>query len=98
MKYHLSSTWWTILQQATDVSYLEIAQATFLKVLSLQHVLFAPRPRLVDIAFQLELRCQMIQAFQPTDRQSHFFKITPYKLADNTCRFIYTPLVCCEMH
>ena len=50
-----------------DVGYLEIAEATLLEVLSLQHVLFAARPCLVDVAFQLELRRQMIQAFQPGD-------------------------------
>ena len=75
-----------------SLRYLEITQATFLKVLSLQHILFASRPRLVDIAFQLELRRQMIQAFQPKNRQSHF-KLHLHLIrwvTDNIRRFIRT--------
>ena len=48
--------------------YLKVAKTTFLEVLSLQHVLFASRPRFMNIAFQLEFCCQMIQTFQPENR------------------------------
>jgi len=48
-----------------DRHYLEVTQTTFLEVLRLEHVFLASRPRLVNVAFQLELRRQMIQTFQP---------------------------------